>query len=43
MHDDTLQITYFQRNNLQDLEDIQKKLPCILSITEEQCELASVG
>ena len=32
-------VTYFQRNNLQDLGDIQKKLLCVLSITEEQYEL----
>ena len=36
-------VTYFQRNNLQDLGDIQKKLLCVLSITEEQYELATVG
>ena len=35
-------VTYFQRNNLQDLGDIQKKLLCVLSITEEQYELDSV-
>ena len=36
-------VTYIQQNNLQDLGDNQKKLLCVLSITEEQYELATVG
>ena len=36
-------VTYFQRNHLQDLGDIQKKLLCVLFLTEEQYQLDSVG